>query len=305
LYLMEYDGPDGKRKTARGVLGAMNLEELGERVLGHEETILKHRADRMNLLTATQANLDLIIGLSSSTRLARLLIPDGEPRVDFVTPDWIRHRLYDISNKDKIQGITSAVANLPIAIADGHHRYSTALAYHQENPDVPGSDRIMAFISAAEGSGLTVGPYHRVFSGFDFSAAALSEAFNVNACEPHVPNGPGDIVLVSKEGSHLLSPKPEALRELPGPWREAGSAVAREVLYPLVGITESDATYVAEFEEAVSSVTEGGTALLLAPVTERAIAMAGEMGIRFPQKTTFFVPKPRAGLVMRTFDSET
>ena len=77
--------------------------------------------------------------------------------------------------------------------------------------------------------------------------------------------------------------------------------MAREVLYPLLGISEDHADYVADADGAVAVAPDGGAALLVAPVTEHAIAEAGEMGLRFPQKTTYFIPKPRAGLVLRVF----
>jgi uncharacterized protein (DUF1015 family) len=76
--------------------------------------------------------------------------------------------------------------------------------------------------------------------------------------------------------------------------------VARELLYPLLGIDEAGATYVPDAADAVAQVTSGRTAVLVAPVSEEAIVAAGDLGLRFPSKTTFFVPKPRAGLVMRS-----
>jgi hypothetical protein len=107
-------------------------------------------------------------------------------------------------------------------------------------------------------------------------------------------------VISSPEGTWGLVPRPEAIECLPQPWRAASTAVAREALYPLFGVDEASATYVADATEALACIAGGGTAVLVAPVSEAAIASAGEVGLRFPSKTTFFVPKPRAGLVMRS-----
>jgi hypothetical protein len=110
-------------------------------------------------------------------------------------------------------------------------------------------------------------------------------------------------VVATSTTAWLLTPRREALEALPAPWREASPAVARELLYPRLGMSEDSATYVSDGAEAVAAAAglPDGAALLVAPVSEHAIAEAGEMGIRFPQKTTYFIPKPRAGLAIRVF----
>lgn len=308
LYLMDYDAPDGGRKTARGVLGALDLIDIGDRVVGHEETMAKHRADRLAVLTATEANLDVIIALSSSPDLAPLLEPTGEPRLDFTTPDGVRHRLYDITDPKRIAAISSRVKEHPVAIADGHHRYTTYLGYRKTRDAEEGAGpwgAILALVAPAEGSGLTVGPYHRLFLEFPFDPAVVADAFVVEPGPPTVPAAPGSLVVATNTTSWLLTPRREALAALPAPWREASPAVARELLYPRLGISEDSASYVADGAEAVAAAAglPDGAALLVAPVSEHAIAEAGEMGIRFPQKTTYFIPKPRAGLAIRVFDA--
>ena len=307
LYLMDYDAPDGSRKTARGVLGALDLIDIGDRVVGHEETMAKHRADRLAVLTATEANLDVIIALSSSPDLAPLLESVGDPRLDFTTPDGVRHRLYDITDPERIAAIAQRVDEHPVAIADGHHRYTTYLGYRKTRDAEDGAGpwgAILALVSPAEGSGLTVGPYHRLFHEFPFDPDAVADAFVVEPGPPAVPAAPGSLTVSTPAATWLLTPRPEALGALPAPWREASPAVARELLYPRLGISEDSASYVADAAEAVAAAAglPDGAALLVAPVSEHAISAAGEMGIRFPQKTTYFIPKPRAGLTIRVFD---
>jgi uncharacterized protein (DUF1015 family) len=260
------------------------------------------------VLTATEANLDVIIALSSSPDLAALLEPVGDPRIDFTAPDGVRHRLYDITDPERIAAISSRVGAHPVAIADGHHRYTTYLGYRKTREAVDGAgpwDAILALVSPAEGSGLTVGPYHRLFLEFPFDATAVADAFVVEPSPPTVPAAAGSLTVATAGGTWLLTPRPGALATLPVPWREASPAVARELLYPRLGISEDSASYVADASEAVAAAAglPDGAALLVAPVSETAISEAGEMGIRFPQKTTYFVPKPRAGLAIRVFDT--
>lgn len=300
LYEMDYTDSEGTLHTARGVMGALELVELGDRVVGHEETMDKHRADRLAVLDATRANLDPIIALSSSPDLLPLLTAPGLPRLDFEA-GGVQHRLYDISDDEQISEISRVVDEHAVAIADGHHRYLTALGYLQDRGPGPW-DRIMAMMSPAEGSGLTVGPYHRILPFVPDDLGILESAFSVSPGEPVVPDRAGDLVIATATGATRLSPRPESLAPLPAPFREASAAVAREVLYPLLGITEEDVDFVSDVREAVARTADGGgAALLVAPVSEHAIAEAGEVGLRFPRKTTFFVPKPRAGLVIRAF----
>jgi uncharacterized protein (DUF1015 family) len=306
LYEMDYSDADGNLHTARGVMGALELVELGDRVVGHEETMDKHRADRLAVLDATQANLDPIIALSSSPDLLPLLTAPWPPRLDFEA-GGVRHRLYDIDDDEQTGEIGRVVDEHAVSIADGHHRYLTALGYRKTRNTVDGPgpwDHIMAMMSPAEGSGLTVGPYHRILPKAPADLDALQVAFEVHPAVADVPHHAGELVIAGDDGAHLLRPRPEALADLPPPYREASAAIAREVLYPLVGITEEDVDFVAHAEEAVAAATGGRAALLVAPVSEHAIAEAGEVGLRFPRKTTFFVPKPRAGLVIRSFETD-
>ena len=306
LYEMDHRRSDGAAVTARGVVGALRVEPLGPRILPHEETMEKHRADRMAVLTATRANLDLIVALSASPDLAGLLSPPGPPRLDFVV-DGVRHRLTDITERERIEAISDAVAGHAVSIADGHHRYTTALAYRdlrEKAGPIGPEDGIMAMVAPAEGSGLRVAPYHRRFASGVLDESALVELFAIQHTDPVEPDEPGSLVVVSAERTVVLRPRPHHLAALPEPWREAGAAVARELLYPALDLSEDEAEYTPDWERAVAAARrDGGIAVLVAPVSEQAIAAAGDAGLRFPQKSTFFTPKPRAGLVARVFDT--
>lgn len=300
IYFMDYIAPDGTPRVARGVLGALDVMELGARIVPHEETRSKHRADRLAAMTATRTNVDVIIGLSSSPDLASLLATTSGPQLDFFSDDGVRHRMWKVIDAEQTAAIATAVDGHPISIADGHHRYLTAMEYRRQQDSSGPWDAILAYVAPAEGSGLTVGPYHRVFARFPFSTAAVDQDFEISPCDPHVPDMPGSLVVATDGQAWHLTPHRPAVAGLAPPWRAAGSAVAREVLYPLVGVDEGSATYVAEFDTAMEMVHEGNTAILVAPVSEEAIAQAGDLGLRFPSKTTYFIPKPRAGLVMRS-----
>jgi uncharacterized protein (DUF1015 family) len=306
VYEMDYTDPAGNPRMARGVMGALELLPLGKDVVPHEETMGKHRADRLSILTATQANLDPIIGLSAAPGLPGLLSQhDPTPRLAFEEADGSVHRLFDVSDGATTRAIEEAVGGHPVSIADGHHRYTTALGYRDERAKVEGDgpwSSIMALVAPAEGSGLTIGPYHRLLPAFTVDLGALDDAFEVTPIQPAAPELPGSIVMAYGGKAFLLRPLTDALVPLPSPWREASAAVAGQLLYPRLAVSEDGARYVADAEEALAAAASGDeVAVLVAPVTERAVADAGEMGIKFPTKTTYFTPKPRAGLVVRCF----
>ncbi len=304
LYEMRYRSGDEER-TATGVIGALAVAPLGEEVLPHEETMPGTRADRLTVMRATRANLDLIVGLTPAEGFVELLQPQGPARLTFQA-DGVRHALYDVTDPVTVRAVSTAVGSAPVAIADGHHRYTTALAYRREQGGRGPWDSIMAFLAPAEGSGLTIGPTHRVFPKVTIDPARLADTFDLADGPPVPPSDPGVVVLVPgrshPHGPLQLRARREKLATLPEPWREASPAVARELLYPLLGVGEEDARYSSDADAALADLHPEGAAALMAPVSEHAIRAATEAGLRFPQKSTFFMPKPRSGLVIRCFE---
>lgn len=298
LYTMQYRTPDGHRHKASGVIGALGLEPIGDRILGHEETMARTGVDRLGLLQATRANLDLIIALSPAPELPSLLQPVGPARFT-VEADGVRHELYDL--RSGLSEISEAIGRHPIAIADGHHRFTAALEYKAQH-DGPGPwDAIMAFVVPAQGSGLEVRPIHRFFP--TFASDDIGDLFDMEPVPPLPPQIPGSITMVTLAGAWLLTPREDALSKLPHPWRQASTAVARELLYPHRDVGEEDALFHQDHRRLIAKLAANpdGAALLMAPVPEAAVSAAAEQRIRFPRKTTLFTPKPRAGLVLRSF----
>ncbi|MDH3261134.1 MAG: DUF1015 domain-containing protein [Acidimicrobiia bacterium] len=307
LYRMRYTDETGTERTAAGIIGALALLTLGEQVLPHEETMPKTKADRLAVLSATRANLDLIIALTSSKDFPYFLETPGAPRLSFEI-EGVHHSLFDITDPKSIASISAAVASHPVAIADGHHRYTTGLNYRGLQVGSGPWDSIMAFLVPAQGSGLTIGPTHRVFPRVSYDLSRLGDRFTVVPGAPVPPNQPGTIVLVPSPAHSsdpvTLIPRHDRLQALPEPWRQASPAVARELLYPLLDVDESQATYFADPHEALQAGAgyPKGMVAMMATISEHAISEATEAGLRFPQKSTFFVPKPRSGLVIRCFE---
>ena len=204
----------------------------------------------------------------------------------------------------------------PVVIADGHHRYETALTYQAECAQaggdlVRGSDAVMAFVVELSDNELSVGPIHRTLRGVAPEvdlAERFGQWFDLVHVGPNEGRAAGGrrrrprrqaLALVTAEEVWLLTPREQT-------YAEAGSDLDSS-LVALVTDTVGDAevAYVASWADAVGAVNAGraDAALLLRPVTVDQISDWAHARQRMPPKSTFFRPKPRTGMVFRSLDS--
>jgi uncharacterized protein (DUF1015 family) len=289
-YRMGFTDEAGSTRTTLGVLGALELSHPGEAgILPHERTTSKDKADRLNLLRACRANLSPIWGLSLAEGLSGLLAVDRPPDAWADDEDGNRHELWRLA--DGLDAIADAVAGAPLVIADGHHRYETALAYRDEAPDLPGARFVLCYVVELTESQLAVGPIHRLLS----EAPDLSPWFEVEAVDGPAP---GSMNLVTAEGVWRLTPKPETTAAAEADLDSSRLDVA------LANLPGVEVRFQHGADLAVQAVRKGeaAAAVLLRPATVAQIAATGHGGERMPPKTTFFYPKPRTGMVFRAVD---
>jgi len=307
FYLHEHEFEvAGRRIARRGIFGALRLYPQSERVvLPHELTFPKAKADRLDLLRATRANTSPVFGMfADEGGLMRSLGEAARTPAGEATIDTERHRLERIDDPDAIRRIGAALQDQRVYIADGHHRYETALNYLAEVGDVgpTAPERYtLAFLCALEDPGLRIFATHRIVRGADDALeAAIARSFDVGEIDR---GALGDIqpgIVVARGGSfRALTPRQTTdLSALPSAWRTLPVALAEELLVKPVQQAGAEIAYEHDTERAI----EAGTAILLRavdPPTLRRIADAGE---KLPQKTTYFFPKVPAGLVVRTLD---
>ena len=166
-YVYEFRFPlDGARRRLRGLVGALELEPWGGTVLPHEDTMPGPIEDRLQLLRATRTHLSPIYGTIAGPcdRLNELLdrTIGSAPIAIVYDEEGVEHRLWEIHGEEDV---TSWLADEPLLIADGHHRYATALAYRDERRATEGPgpwDRILALVVDAATEQVPVLPYHRV-----------------------------------------------------------------------------------------------------------------------------------------------
>lgn len=321
-YRMEYRTAGGAARHTRGVIGALRLPDAGaDDVLPHERTLPKAKSDRLSLLRAMRVNVDPIWGLSLGAGLTELLEP-AEFLCSCEDGDGTRHTLAAIDDPERIAAIEAIVGRSPLVLADGHHRFETACAYRDERRAAgftdDGSDAIMCFVVELVDDELTIEPIHRLIdlpAGADVRAE-LADAFVVTAAGPITPEGVDALTarmrdehglgLVDASGLALAVPRAEVRAAALAGEHPAVAATDAAVVEALVVPRLPDASFHYRHDaRAVAALVDKGAAsaaILCSPVTVAQTRAAAVDRVRMPQKTTFFWPKPRTGMVFRTLD---
>lgn len=189
--------------SLKGIISAVKIEEFEKKIiLPHEETLSKAKTDRFNLMKTTGANMSQIYSLFLDEDLeVEFLIKSysqGSPDVSFVTDDGIKQNIWIITDEEKTKKISDAFESKKLFIADGHHRYETALRYrdtmHRENNSFGEEpyDYVMMMLTSMSDSGLLVFPTHRMIKNLpDFDetilVSSLTEDFSVS--KVHLTDG--------------------------------------------------------------------------------------------------------------------
>ena len=326
-YRMTFKDDDGQDRRMTGVVGALELSPLDAGVVvPHERTMAKAKSDRLDLLRAARANLDPIWGLSPAYGLSDLLEPvmSGTPASSCVDEHGVRHCLFPIEG-DVVDRIRALIDEEPILIADGHHRYETALAFQEEQRaagvDDPGADRIMMLVVELAEEQLVVRPIHRLlrnvtgqFRGkWNFVAEITPMGANTPEGVRHLlaeMERTRSMGLVEGPGLAMLTPRldilDEGLQKLPESLRTVDSARLVVMLGRLsMSVEKLPAIDYRNDAFAVAAMVAKGqadSAVLLRPVSVEQIGEVAAAGERMPQKTTYFQPKPLTGLVFRSLD---
>jgi len=308
VYVHEHTfGVGGARATRRGVFVALRLHRLDEgMVLPHEHTFPKAKADRLELMRATHANTSAVFGLIDAKDAVDALLPFAH-EISTASADGDDHRLSWVTSPDAIADFASRLREQRVYIADGHHRYETAITYAGEkraSADAP-ERFVLASLTALDDPGVRIFATHRVVRGqLDAIEDAAARSFERSPIDRGALGDvqPG-IVLVRDGHFTRLEPRDGADRSrMPAAWRSLPVALAEELLLKTARAAGAEITYQHDTDRAIAQARGDSIAVLLravAPATLRAVSDAGE---RMPQKTTYFYPKVPTGLVIRTLE---
>ncbi len=308
IYRMRFTDASGTPRDIAGVLGGLEVVDEGAGgVLPHERVTPKASTDRLDLTRATQANLSPVWGLSLASGLTALLAAPGEP-VASVTVEGVEHVVERVNDPERIRAIADLIGSDDVLIADGHHRYGISRTYRDEvraaNGDRPNpADETLSFVSELVADQLSVEAIHRLYHdvAFDDLVAALDADFErIDAGRPDGAtlarmDSEGRLCLVGPDGgAQWLQPRAGAfdgVRALDGAWLE----------HTLAGL-EHAVSYQHGVDHVVDAVTSGvaTAAVLIRPVSVAEIERTAREGALMPPKSTFFTPKLRTGLVVRS-----
>lgn len=338
IYEQEYFHK-GRKNTRRGFLTLLRLEEFGRGgVFPHEETLSQPKEDRLNILRVCRANLSPIFALysDSSQAMDRVLKEDRE-LLEIEDAKGVKHRMGVVTSSEKIEELKQFLKDKEIYIADGHHRYETALNFRNEMrrkiSPYTGSEAynyLMTYLTNMDGEGLTILPAHRLISGLvsldiEGLKGRLNHLFEVT------PFGEGESQLQKLLSSlekrndkehlfgmygarnlYLLRLRDETLLhqliegDKSWSWKRLDITILHQVILngSLAGgkqLDEGKIDYLTDAGEAFRLVREGRyqLAFFVNPPKVSQMRDVARMGERMPGKATYFYPKLLTGLVMR------
>jgi uncharacterized protein (DUF1015 family) len=336
LYVYEQDfAREGRRMRRRALLAAVRLTPWSSGdVLPHEHTLSSPKADRLALLDATRTNISPIFALCdgnlSAVKSVLAQADAAPPVIEATEENGDVHRLWAVTEARLIVRTSNELRERPLYIADGHHRYETALAFAQMSPDAAGPDGsayVLMAITPVDDPGLVVLPTHRLLrcveeEHLDYALACLHEYFDV-AIVHNVPpaqqlidalaaaNDRMAIGLYTAGLARVLTPRPATAELMTGvhpALREFDVSALHAVIFAhLVGLTADDLSrqtyieYTRAADEALSRVDDemDQAAFVLQGLPPEVIVRVARAGTTMPQKSTYFYPKLATGMVLR------
>ena len=324
----------------RGLIGLVAVGT--EAVHPHEGVMPGPVAGRRELMKATGSNLEPILlvyngrtgvgghggpaDLGDASRLTDLTADGEAPLACAVTDDGITHRLWAVTDPATQAAITADLSTRTALIADGHHRYAAYRELRDEmRSDGAGDgpwDHGLAFLVDADAYPLRLGPIHRVLPNLDPTEAArlATEGFTVTEVPGEeardrlaAAGESGTAFLLAGKGGYWLLTDPDQQQltasmppESSPRWRALDASIMEELLMArLWSIKDNEREVLISHDaaEAVRMATDsGGTAVICNPMPLKAVMDIAAHGEKVPRKSTSFGPKPRTGLVFRTFE---
>lgn len=333
----------GERKAIKGIICRVKLEEFSKGIiLPHEFTLSKAKEDRLSLMKATNCNFSQIYSLymdGGKNTLGKIdSLSKSEPDIQLQDNDNVTHRMWIIKDEKAIADICSDFTDRKLYIADGHHRYETALNYRNYlreqglAKEGDSCDYQMMMLVDMEHPGLVVFPTHRLVRNLDsFNAERVidgckeyfdvTEHSDINTIESTLMElynqGKKAYAFYCGSSSYklLVLKDTNIIKKLLPNASTATQQLDVTILHTLIleKIFDIDAenmakqinlTYTKIFDEAISSVQQGNSqcAFILNPTRVSEIREVASNGEKMPQKSTYFYPKMITGLVMNQLE---
>jgi uncharacterized protein (DUF1015 family) len=312
----------GEVRKLRGLFGLVRLVELGKGVFPHEETHSKPKADRLRLMTTCEANTSPIFSLyNSPEKIASKVVErvsSSEPFMEAEDPDRAVHRLWPIDKDSDIAAVVNDLADKAIYIADGHHRYETALEYRRimaERAGVSGGEEpfnyVLMFLANIADGDLTILPTHRVIRHAGKGILdLLSEYFEIKT----IPTDDDIIEAIRgksqtlgfysgvEEKQCVLTYRGDGLKDVHPSLKDLDVTVLHELVLKNI-LKTSDICYEMDPVRAKDLVMSGGydAVFFLNPTKVEDVERVALSSKRMPPKSTYFYPKIMTGFIINSF----
>ena len=324
IYDQSFNAPDGKNYTRRALIALVKLEPFENRVvLPHEKTHAGPKADRLNLMRECHANLSPIFLLYADPagdieRIMEGFTDTNQPQIDCPETFGSTHQLWCLDDTERNREIQTLFSTKPLLIADGHHRYETALAFRDEMAQQTsnGYGYMMVNLVRMESPGLAVLAIHRLLSNLNadriaHAIAKLPETFEVHEIDTQAAlmaqldtmsgKSPAVGMYTADDTYRLLIPHST-------PPNQLDVTLVQETLIKNLFQIETLAehiSYTAYTDDAVAHVKEDtdSVALLMNPTPVEQVLDVAMAGSTMPQKSTYFYPKMATGLVLNPLNA--
>ncbi len=326
----DYTGPDGTARTRHGILARVRVEDFSTgQVLPHERTLPGPKKDRLDLTRATRHNLSPIFSLSTRDPwpLVAPAVASADPWGEATDEGGTVTRVWRVGDEETLARVTELLAGAQLLIADGHHRYETAIAYRDEVGVEGDHEFTLMALTGLDDPGLTVFPTHRLLSGFGDDperqrrlGEGLRELFEatevpLEQLDPLGEEGVGVFGLYDsfhKRGFRLrlkdsaVAALDEQLAGKPEAYRRLDAAILETlVLKGIAGLSEDDILakrglgYSKSVDDSLALLEDGtyDVAFILRPIPVDQVRAICESDENMPPKSTYFFPKVLTGLV--------
>lgn len=307
---------NGKNFTRNALVGVVRIHEFKEKIiLPHEKTLTAPKEDRYKLIKSINAQPEPIFGIviDDGSYMFRIEKIGGEKLFEFEDENGVTHKLY-LVERTVYEAVRESLKTKKILIADGHHRYETALRIKREyeqlsDYDPEGSyNYVLMCLVSSHDKGLIVQPIYRVF---EVDKERLKGLKNVKKIETNITHNikehysklsKNEFIMVKWDGVYKIwvddYPKNAVSTEI----------LQSEIIEKVFGITQEDITkngrirYHKKIEEAIEDLKENSIILIYNPPSPDEISKISEEDRTLPQKSTYFYPKFYSGLFMYPLD---
>jgi uncharacterized protein (DUF1015 family) len=327
IYLLEQEfSVEGERKKMQGIISLVKLEEFEKGViLPHEETLADHVDDRFHLMSTCSANLSQIFTMYSDKEQVVEKIAEEEKEknpVAEVELDGVVNRLWMLDDPDVVAKVKSVMKDEKLFIADGHHRYTTALMVRDQarkrcGPDA--FDYTMMYYTNMDSGGITILPAHRLLGNLNFDVTglkSLEEYFEIEQVNQEqmlrklkeMNKSQHVFGMCFNGSSYILKLRDENVMDnvidegKSKEWKRLDVTIIHELLIDML-VGHDSLSYIIDESEALKKASENGNLVIFVNPTKieevKKIALNGE---KMPGKATYFYPKLVTGLVMNKID---